>query len=150
MRTHHIWVRMAVRRSDLLGRPVLPRRWSISMALPREEAFLSVRIQDWDCVYDGSFRIPFGSRVSPVNNPPQANVMSDFTIPWRICASRWMLMWPVVLSVCQICLVMYVFLLSLCCPFVFHLENDAIWWRCVLFWVCFVMDHLWWSSLSKI
>jgi hypothetical protein len=31
--------------------------------------------------------------------------------------------------------------LYLCCPFIFHLENDSIWWRCVLFWVCFVMDH---------
>jgi hypothetical protein len=27
-------------------------------------------------------------------------------------------------------------------PFCISLENDAIWWRYVLFWVCFVMDHL--------
>jgi hypothetical protein len=46
VRVHHVFVLTADRRTDLVGRPLLYVHPAISMALPRDEAYMLVRTQD--------------------------------------------------------------------------------------------------------
>jgi hypothetical protein len=46
VRVRHVFVLMADRRTDLVGRPSLYVHPTISMTLPRDEAYMLVRTQD--------------------------------------------------------------------------------------------------------
>jgi hypothetical protein len=46
VRVRHVFVLTADRRTDLVGRPLLHVHPKISMALPRDEAYMRVRTQD--------------------------------------------------------------------------------------------------------
>jgi hypothetical protein len=138
MRTRHVWVRKAVLQSNLLGRPASAGCRSISMTFPRYEAFPSVsrlRLSLW-----GIIRNPFWITCESCEHSPASECYEWFYHPMSNLRKLLNVDVTSGLLICQICLVMYVFLLLLCCLFVFHLENDATWWRCVLFLVYFVMD----------
>jgi hypothetical protein len=51
------------------------------MILPRVEALPSVRIQTEVASMKDNLDLLGKSYLDPVNSPPQANVVSDFTIP---------------------------------------------------------------------
>jgi hypothetical protein len=46
VRIRHVFVLTADRRTDLVGRPLLYVHLTISMTLPRDEAYMLVRTQD--------------------------------------------------------------------------------------------------------